>query len=125
MNFANVDRWPQQPGAEQALAHGSERGIERPKESDLISSVGKQWFHQLQVADGHCIEHQALLAVIESDSINMLEGATLGGADIMEDGARRRSGCGTAFESKALQREHAELIFNQRNSVIDGKDPIF
>src|ERR1700694_6278164 len=73
---------PQQPRAQQPLAHGSEGRVQSAEESDLVAGIGKQRLSQLQVADGDRIQNQALLAVIKADAVNMLKSAALGGANI-------------------------------------------
>ncbi len=78
------------------------------------SRAGKQRLDQFEVADGDRVEHQAVLPFVEADAVDVVERAALGGADVVEDGARGRCRRGLAGQAEAFEREHAKMIFQQR-----------
>ena len=54
----------------------------------------------------------------------MAERSALGLAGVMEDGSGGAGRGVVAGESEALQREHAKMIFHQRNGIVGGEDPV-
>ena len=124
IDFRDVDRGTQHPGAQQALAHRSERVVEGAEQGDGVSGAGKERLDQLQVADGDRVENQAVLALVVADAVHMVERAALGLAGVVENGSGGAGGGVVAGQAEALQREHAEVIFQQRNSVIGSEDPV-
>ncbi len=71
VDLRDVDRRAQQPGAQEALAHGRDRGVNRAEQGDAGVGAGEERFDQFQIAHGDCIEHQAGLAFVESDAIDV------------------------------------------------------
>ena len=124
VDFRDVDRRAQQPGAQQALAHGGHGGVDRAEQRDAGIGAGEERFDQFQVAHGDRVQHQAGLPLVESDAVHMAQGPALGGANVVEDGARRGCRRGFAGQAKAFQRQHSEMIFQQRDGVVGSEDPI-
>ena len=83
VDLVGVDRGTQHPGAQQALAHRRHGGVEGAEESYAVANVGEEWVDQLEIADGHGVEHEAVLALVVADAIDVIERAALGGADVM------------------------------------------
>src|SRR5207245_6815430 len=77
-----------------------------------------------EVTHRHGIQHQAVLAFVEADSIHMMETSALRGADVIENGAGRRSCSRLSRQAESLKREHTKLIFQQRNGVIGSENPV-
>src|SRR5215468_11501676 len=115
----------QDPGAQQPLTHRRDGRVQRAKECDLRSGIGKERLNQLQIAHRNGVEHQAILAIIEADAIKVMQGSALSIADVVEDRTCRGSGGWTASQPKAFQREHTEMILKERNRVVGGKGPVF
>ena len=85
---------------------------------------GKERFDQLQIADRDSVEHQAILPLVEADAIDVVERAALRGTDVVKDCSRCGSCRGFACQSEAFERQHAKMIFKQRDRVIGSKDPV-
>ena len=119
-----IERRAQHPRAQQALAHRRHGRIQAAEQR--YSGVGsrEKRFDQLQIAHRHRIQHQAILPLVEADAVDVIERAALRRADVIENCARRRSGCLLARQSEAFEREHAEVIFEERNGVVGSEDPI-
>src|SRR5439155_16990362 len=70
------------------------------------------------------IEHQAILPLVEAYAVHVIERAALGGAHVVED----RSGCRgcrrLSRQAKAFERKNAEVVFEERNGMVGGKDPV-
>src|SRR5262249_51903338 len=111
LNLREVDRGSKHPGAQQALAHGGHRRVQAMKEGDAGVGRGKQRLDQLQIAHGYRVEHQAVLTFVKSDAVDVVEGATLGTADVIENGTRSGSGSRFPGEAKAFEREYPKVIF--------------
>ena len=86
--------------------------------------AGEKRFDQFEIANGDSIEHQALLALVVADAIDVIERAALGGADVVQHGASRGGCGGSAGESKAFERKDAEMILDERDGVVGGEDPV-
>ena len=119
----------QHPGAQQALAHRRQGVVEGAEERHRIAGAGKQRLDQLQVAHGDGVENEAVLALVIADAVHVVERSALGLANlglphIVEDGSGGAGGGVVRGQSEALQREHAEVIFHQRNGVVGGEDPV-
>ena len=54
----------------------------------------------------------------------MMETSALRGADVIENGAGRRSCSRLSRQAESLKREHTKLIFQQRNGVIGSENPV-
>ncbi len=128
VDFRDVDRRAQQPGAQQAFAHGRNRGVDRAEQRDARIGAGsrteEERLDQLQVAHGDGIEHQAGLTLVESDAVDVAESSALGGADVIKNGAGGGRGCRLAGEAEAFERQHSKMVFQQRDGVVGGEDPI-
>ena len=90
----------------------------------LSPDAGEERLDQLEIADGDRVEHQAVLPLVEADAVDVIERAALGGADVMQDGARGRCRRRAVRQAEAFQREHAEMIFDLRNGVVGREDPV-
>ena len=124
LDFCQINRRPQHPGAKQALAHGSDGRIQTAEQGHPIVVSSEQWLNQLQVANGDRIEHQAGLALIKSDAIDMVQLAALGGMHIMKNRSRGR-GCGClARKPEAFEGKHTKMVLQQRNGVVGSEDPV-
>ena len=104
IDFRNVDGWAQHPGAQQALAHRSEGVIEGAEEGDSVSRAGKERLDQFEVADGDSVENEAVLALVVTDAVNVIERAALGLADVVQDGSGGAGGGVMVGKAKAIQR---------------------
>ncbi len=124
VDFRNFDRRAQQPGAQQALAHRSHGGVDRAEQRDAGIGAGEERFDEFEVAHRDRVQHQAGLPFVESNAVNMAESSALGGADVIEDRAGGSRGCGLAGQAEAFQRQHSKMIFQQRDGVVGGEDPV-
>ena len=77
VDFGNIDGRAQHPGAQQALAHGSERVVESAEESYVVSGAGKEGLDQFEVAYGDGVKDQAVLALVVTDAVDVAEPAAL------------------------------------------------
>src|SRR5947208_10615328 len=93
-------------------------------QSDAGVGSCEQRLDQFKITDGDGVEHQAVLAFVEADSIHMMETSALRGADVIENGAGRRSCSRLSRQAESLKREHTKLIFQQRNGVIGSENPV-
>src|SRR5262249_40657048 len=96
----------------------------RAEKRDLVAGAGEQRFHQLQVAYRDRVQHQVFLAVIKADAVHVFERSALGGADVVQDGSRRRSRGRLALQPEAFQRDHAQLVLEQRYGIVRGEHPV-
>ncbi len=64
------------------------------------------------------------MPLVKADAVHVIERAALRGADVMQDRARRCGCCRTVRQTKALQREHAEMVLDLRDGVVGGEDPV-
>ena len=69
----------QHPGAQQALAHRGHGRIHATEKRNAGIGSREERFDQLQVAHRNRVEHQAILALVEADAVDMVERAPLGG----------------------------------------------
>src|ERR1700680_4081520 len=65
-----------------------------------------------------------VLAFVESDSIHVVQGSALRRANVVQNSASRRSRSRFTSEPEALERQHAEMIFEQWDSMVGREDPI-
>ncbi len=148
-NLGGVDGWAQHPGAQQALAHRRQRVVERAEQGNF-ARARKQRLDELQVAHGDRVEDEAVLALVVADAVHMVErsagdsdhwcprsragcfpGADLGAEitrlgllRIVQNGPGGTGGGRAARQFESLQRKHAEMVFQQWNRVVGGKDPV-
>ena len=73
VDLFKIHAGPKQPGAQKAFAHGRKRSVEGAEESRVLAGIGEDGLDELQVADGDGVEHQAILALVVSDAVHMLE----------------------------------------------------
>ena len=64
-------------------------------------------------------------AFVVADAIDMGQSSTLRLFDVVEDGSGGAGGSSMLRETEAFEREHAKMIFDERDSVVGRKDPIF
>ena len=119
-----IERRPQHPRPQQALAHGRDRGIDRAKQRHARIRPGEQRLNQFQIADRDRIEHQAILPLIPADAVHVVERSALRGAHIIENRAGGRRRRGASGQAESLQRQHAEMIFQQRNRMVGSENPV-
>src|SRR4051812_41412210 len=111
LNLGSVDGRTQHPCAQQAFAHRRKRRIKTAKERNGVASSSEERFDQFEVANRHGVKHEALLALVVADAIDMVERAALCRPNIMQNGASGSCSCGASGESETFQREHAEMVF--------------
>ncbi len=124
MNLAQIERRPQQPGAQQPLSHGRNRGIHRAKQGDARIGARKQRLNQLQIANSHRVEHQATLPFIPPDAVHVIEGPTLRRSHVIKNRPRSGGGGRPPRQTKPFQRQHTKMILEKRKSMIRRKDPV-
>ncbi len=69
----------------------------------MFARSGEERLDQLQIADSDRVEHQAVLALVETDAVHVIERAALRGANVMQDCARGRRRSRAVGQAKALQ----------------------
>ena len=65
-----------------------------------------------------------ILPLVESDAIDVIQRSALCRSYVIQNGARRRSRSGFTSEPKTLERQYAEMIFEQRNGMVRREHPI-
>ena len=124
IDLGDIDGGAQHPGAQQALAHWGKSMVEGAEERHGVAGAGKERLDQLKVADGDSVQNEAVLALVVADAVDVVERSALGLAGVVEDGSGGAGGGVVAGQAEAFQREHAKVIFHQRNGVVGGKDPV-
>ena len=64
------------------------------------------------------------MLLIETDAVHMVQMSALRRANVVEDRARCGRSSRLAREAKTFEREHTKMIFQQRNGMVGGEDPI-
>ena len=78
--------------------------IDATKEGDTCVGSGKKRFDQFEIANRDGIEDHAVLALVESDAIYMIQSAPLCRPDVVENRSRRRGGRGLGRQPEAFER---------------------
>ena len=123
MDLAQIERRPQQPGAQQTLAHRCDRAINGPEQRQASIRAREQWFDQLQIANRNRVEHEAALSLVPADSVDMVQRPTLRGPHVIQNRARGGCSCRPASQAESFQRQNAKMIFQQWYRMIGGENP--
>src|SRR5438105_1054371 len=107
-----------------SLHHVDRVGFYERQNCLVLDAVTVRNLELIEITHRHGIQHQAVLAFVEADSIHMMETSALRGADVIENGAGRRSCSRLSRQAESLKREHTKLIFQQRNGVIGSENPV-
>src|SRR5581483_12506229 len=102
LDFVELDRWPQDPGAQQAFAHGSAGQVERAEQRSSRITSRQQGLDQFEVAGRDRIHYERALPLIKTDAVEVFERPGLRAADVVKDGAGCRGGRRLLSEAEAL-----------------------
>ena len=64
------------------------------------------------------------MALVVADAVHVFQRAALRLANIMQHRSCGRGRGRSSGEPKAFERQHAEMVFHQRDGVVGGEDPI-
>ena len=123
-----VERRAQQALPQQAPAHAGGRLVEHAEQRRRFSQrhiVGENGLDQFQIAHGDGVEHHAVGAVVVGGAVEMVERGALRVAQIVQDGARRRTDGGGPARPAAIEREQVEVIAQHAVGVVEAEDPVF
>src|SRR5580658_2490734 len=120
-----VEEWTKDRGAQQALAHGCEAGVERVEQRGSAVLAGEKRLDKLEVANGDLVELECGRVLFEFERVDVQSFIALRGAHVVEDCSGGDGGGGMFVEPESFERAHRKLPLDQRYGEVAGPHPVF